>query len=196
MIKDIKYFVVSLPRTGTTTLCKMGNIVGLNAKHCPHKQLSHFLKTNQYNFFSDTPIFTPSTIDIICVNKNYDSKFIFIDRDFTDIFQSWIKVNLFGNYLHIINTYNNNKDGISSSMLFDYESYVEAFDNKILNEVNYLEIFNKHKKMVIDKILGNDKPLLVYNFNDGWKPFCDFIGTDIPNVDIPILNKDKMFEQI
>jgi hypothetical protein len=37
---------------------------------------------------------------------------------------------------------------------------------------------------------------LIYNFQDGWEPFCNFLGCDKPSVEIPHLNIETMFEKI
>lgn len=196
MIKKTKYFVVSLPRTGTSSVSKMAHIVGLRQKHCPSNYFLQILESDNFDFFSDTPIYTPSTIDIICADEEQDVKFIFIDRDFDEIFKSWVKVNLYGNYLGIVEIYQNNRYDMSASMLFDYESYTEAFGGRVLDETNYNSIFSEHKQTVINKIIEYERPLLIYNFESGWKPFCDFVGVDVPNVEIPVINKNRMFEPI
>ena len=193
---ETKYFVVSLPRSGTSSISKMAYIVGMKQKHCPSLYFSHLLGRNDFNFYSDTPIYAPSTIDIICADEESDVKFIFINRNFKDIFQSWVNVNLYGDYLHILKMYNSNRNNMSPSMLLDYESHYDAFNGNILNESNYQEVFNNHKEMIINKIVGYNRPILIYNFESGWKPFCDFLGVNVPNVEIPIINKSKMFEAI
>ena len=187
-----KYFIVSLPRTGTTTIARMGKIVGLRTIHCPGMNFDKLY--DRYDLFSDTPIYRPSVIDTICNNEIYIPKFIYIKRDFNDLFKSWVNVNLYSSYINLIKLYNNNSDDMSPSMLFDYESYNETFSNETINKDNYNRIFTAHKNAVIKKINEYNKDLLIYDFNDGWDPFCDFVGVDIPNTDIPVLNKDKMFD--
>ena len=196
MNKKRKFFVVSLPRTGTTSILKMAKICGFNPKYCPHINFDPLLESSKVDFFSDTPVFSPGTIDYILLQKDVDPYFIYIDKNYLDILNSWKKTNLFYNYQHIVKTFNEHREDILSTILFDYESYTDAFGGNILTEDNYEDLFANHKNMVYRKILESDKPLLVYNFNSGWKPFCDFLGVDIPNEEIPILNKDTMFEGI
>lgn len=182
---NVKYFVVSLPRTGTTSLSKMARICGLNPKHAPHYYWDRHLENNIFDFFSDTPVFSPSTIQKIIDNTNFESKFIFIEKDFTEIFESWVKMGLFYNY----------KGFYGETTNFDFVSYNDAFGNQELTEQNYEEIFSNHKKIVIDLIQKNNKPLLMYNFNMGWDPFCEFLQVQVPNEPIPTLNKNTFFDE-
>ena len=55
---------------------------------------------------------------------------------------------------------------------------------------------SKNKESVFSIIKKNNRPLLEYFFSDGWKPFCDFLEVTTPNIDITVLNKNKMFDQI
>ena len=68
--------------------------------------------------------------------------------------------------------------------------------NNFLDENNYEEVFHNHKNIVIDLVKKYNKELLMYNFKDGWKPFCDFLNVETPNKDIPWINKNKMFDKI
>ena len=192
-MNDEKYFVVSLPRSGTTSICKMAKICALKPKHAPHVSFKKYLKRDEFNFFSDTPVFCPDEINEICFNEEINSKFIYIDRNFNDIFESWKNVKLYSNYLGMINE---KIDNLKPSTKFDLCSYNNAFNNIFLNENTYNDIFEKHKKQVIDTIKKYKKNLLIYKFEEGWKPFCDFLNVEIPCDDIPTLNKNKMFDNI
>lgn len=181
---NTKYFVISLPRTGTTSLSKMARICGLNPKHAPHFYWEPHIKNDVFDFFSDTPIFDPKVIEKIIGDNSYESKFIFIDRDFSDIFKSWVKMGLYNNYLGF---YGNNEN-------FDFVSYNNAFGHVKLTELNYSDIFSNHKKTVMRLLEENNKELLIYNFDMGWDPFCKFIGCDIPQDEIPKLNTNTFFD--
>lgn len=191
---ETKYFVISLPRSGTTSICKMAKICGLSPNHAPSSSLrSRILRKNEFNFFSDTPVFCPTQIQHICDTNDVVSKFIYIDRDFSEIFDSWKRVKLLTNYERMCAA---DLNEMRVTMKFDLDSYNDAFNGITLNDQNYNEVFQTHKEKVIEIVNENKKDLLIYNFNDGWKPFCDFIGCDMPNEDIPLLNKDKMFDKI
>ncbi len=188
MIKK-KFFVVSLPRSGTTTICKMAKICGLSPNHTPHSSYKVRVRSSEFDFFSDTPIFSPTIINEICEIENIDPKFIYIDRSFCEIFNSWKRVNLYRNYMRML-------DSAQIPINFDLLSYNDAFGGQILTEENFTEIFENHKKNVFEIIKGKNKEILTYKFEDGWKPFCDFLNVQIPYEDIPILNKNKMFDKI
>lgn len=191
-----KFFVVSLPRTGTKSLCKMAKTCGLTVKHVPGLRYEGSLMGHQ--FFADTPCFVPSFVEKVCEDNRYDANFIYIQKDHKEIFESWKKVNLYFNYVWLKERYSNEetKSGMSQSMVFDIESYNESFGNIFLNEDNYSQIFENHKNQITEIIKKYNKNLLVYSFSDGWEPFCNFIETTIPESEIPYLNKDTMFEKI
>jgi hypothetical protein len=188
-----KYFVVSLPRTGTTSICKMAKICGLNPKHAPQIHFDNFLEN--YDFFSDTPVFCPSTVMQIASNDNINSKFIYIQRNFDVVFDSWKRVKLYENYNRMVSG-KKTGDVFGECIKFDIDSYENAFNYEFLDENNYKDVFENHKKTVLNIIEENKKPLLIYKFEDGWKSFCDFLNVDIPEKDIPILNKNKMFDNL
>ena len=188
-----KYFVISLPRSGTSTISKMAEIVGYQWSHPPHIYYDQFIDGGYKYFFSDTPIFNPKVVEEICQLKKIEPKFIFIERDFKDIYESWVKCGLYRNYT---NMFNKNVKHLTKAQIFDINTYKETFDNIFLDENNYEEVFYKHKNTVIDLVKKYNKELLMYEFKDGWKTFCDFLNVEIPNKDIPWLNKNKMFDKI
>lgn len=191
-----KFFIVSLPRTGTKSLCKMAKICGFNIKHVPG--FSYEEKLKEFNFFADTPCYRPTFIEELCKNEDFDANFIYIEKDPKETFDSWVRVNLYKNYVGLYNDYKDEerKSKMRYSGIYDIESYDEAFSNTFLDQNNFDEIFLKHKQLVSDVIKKYNKNLLVYKFTDGWKPFCDFIGSKQPATEIPYLNKDTMFEKI
>jgi hypothetical protein len=179
-----KYFVVSLPRTGTTSITEMADICGLKTKHCPFNYFQVYMDNNNYDFYSDTPVYVPSVIEKLC--KRDDVKFIYIDRPYSEIFDSWVNYGLFKTYNEML--LENEKKTISKGRLIDFSSYHESFLEKKLTQETYQEIFEEHQNQVKSIIRDHNKDLLIYKFTDGWKPFCDFIGVEIPNQEIPKLN--------
>jgi hypothetical protein len=178
-----KYFVVSLPRTGTTSLSKMARICGLNPKHAPHFYWKLHLKNDVFNFFSDTPIYSPQVIEEICNDDSFISKFIYIEKDYSQIFASWKKMGLF-------NTYSKH---FGNEKHFDSVSYNQAFANQKLDDLNFVEVFSNHKSSVFEIIEKYSKDLLIYKFEQGWDPFCNFLSVDVPQEEIPHLNINTMF---
>lgn len=173
----------------------MAQILGLNIKHGFGDGFESFLDRG-HNFFSDTPAYVPSFIDSICKTDKFIPKFIYIDKNFDDIYHSWVKVGLYKNYIGMWNQYKDKKTLLSRYSLIDIESYNESFSDQFMSEKNYKELFQRHKDMVINIIEKYDKDFLIYNFTDGWDSLCDFMNIDIPNEVIPHLNQDTMFEKI
>jgi hypothetical protein len=191
------YFVISLPRTGTKSLCRMAHECGITFRHAPINTFQRELE-NGKNFFADTPCFVPSFIEKVLEIENINPKFIYIDRDFTEVFESWKKVNLHLNYTRMYNQYTNEetRSSMPKSTLTDILSLHECFNESYMDNSNYLTLFESHKQKVLSIIRENNKELLIYNFQDGWEPFCNFLGCDKPSVEIPHLNIETMFEKI
>jgi hypothetical protein len=74
--------------------------------------------------------------------------------------------------------------------------YNDAFNGEKLTEENYKEVFENHKNTVIDMVKKSNSELLIYNFEEGWGPFCNFLNKEVPNKDIPWVNKGTMFDKI
>ena len=58
---SVIFFVVSLPRTGTKSVCKMADLCDLKPMHVldtSKRLISHI--ENGYNFFADTPFYNPN----------------------------------------------------------------------------------------------------------------------------------------
>ena len=191
------YFVISLPRTGTKSLCKMAHECGQTFRHAPVNAFEIELN-NGKNFFADTPCFRPSFIEKVLQIENINPKFIYIDRDIVEVFESWKKVNLHLNYTRMYNQYLNEetRSNMHPNTLTDILSLHESFSQTYMDESNYLTLFESHEQKILSIIMENNKELLIYNFQDGWETFCDFLGSEKPSVKIPHLNIKTMFEKI
>jgi hypothetical protein len=180
-----KIFVVSLPRSGTTTMCKMLNILGYKAKHTPscfYDKWSH----NGYNAFADTPCYSLSFIKEQSINP--DSKFIYIERSVFDWVKSFESIALDGSYERMMRI-NNPKD-INVVILNEIKAYGETFGfSGKYNRDMFMASHIEHKRN-LEKMLAPER-ILFYNYNRGWKPLCDFLGKETPEENIPFLNKNK-----
>ena len=172
--KPFIYIVVSPPRSGTTSICKMAEICGLNPMHVL-SNISFSEAIHQYNFFADTPFYSPEfLIGLLQTYKNV--KFIYITRSPEEIKQSMIKSGVY-NYL-------------SGEKVFSY-----MYDKLLIHDFIFLKNVRQnlqdHYNIMtkISNIYGIE--MLSYNFADGWEPFCNFIDTNIPDVPIPHLNRSK-----
>jgi hypothetical protein len=192
------YFVVSLPRTGTKSISKMAQILGFNTKHGFGNGFETFFDRG-FDFFADTPSYVPSFIESVCKSEKFIPKFIYIDKNFDEIYQSWVKVGLYKNYVGMWNQYNDEEKKtttLSRYSLIDIESYSESFLSQFMNEKNYQELFQKHQDKIFEIIQKNNRNLLIYNFSDGWKPLCEFLNKDIRNEVMPHINQNTMFDKI
>jgi hypothetical protein len=168
------YIVTSLPRTGTTSLCKMAKICELNAKHVLSGIKFHVALDNNFKFFADTPFYSPEFLIGLLEslsNEEYNFKFIHSHREREKWEVSFNRLNEKFFYKRNI---------VNRITLMDNICYT-----KTIPSFNFEDHYNKIKE--ISKIYNI--PMLDYNFKDGWEPFCNFLGCDIPNVELPHLNK-------
>ncbi len=191
------YFVVSPPRTGTKSLCRMAHECGYKFKHAPVTTVENRLNDG-HNFFADTPCFVPSFIEKICDRGDINPKFIYIDKDFGETFDSWKKVNLYLNYTRMYNQYMNEelRANMSLTTRTDFLSLHETFSEDFMDENNYEKLFEIHKQKVLSIITEKNKEVLIYKFTDGWEPFCKFLDCEVPKSEVPHLNINTMFEKI
>lgn len=171
----------------------MAKICGLLPNHAPHLSFKSRLSSPTYDFFSDTPVFCPKHIESVLETDGLNPKFIYIERNFDELFNSWKTVKLLDNYKRMLSS---DYDTMRPSMKFDLTCYDSAFNGAVLSEDNYVEVFRHHKQTITSLILDNQKDLLFYKFGDGWEPFCNFVDAEIPTDPLPELNKNKMFDEI
>lgn len=183
-----KFFIVSLPRTGTKSLCKMVEMMGLKFKHVPSVGLPRLLRENEISLFADTPIYVPSTF--IPLVEDERNKFIYIDRPVDEWLDSFERVGMPGNYMAL------HTEEIAPNCVnqMDRESLEEIFmDNDYTSEIA-LDAYHLHRKAVMEHIPADR--LLVYKFSDGWGPLADFMGcVPIPD-EVPHINKNTMYDAI
>ena len=173
------YIVASLPRSGTTSLCKMASIANLKPMHVLKEHTLSSAIELGYNFFADTPFYSPFfLIGILQFYKNI--KLIYLDRQIDEIKKSFEKTKLnlyfkkYPNFLADIN-FPYLHDALCYNQLHNYPTFVE-----------------NHKKYITDIANTYNIEMLMYRFEDGWQPFCNFLGIEkTPSCPIPHLNKSK-----
>ena len=175
------YFVVSLPRTGTASVRRMADICGFKATHAPVWELARFIR-NGWNFFADTPCYSPECIKQILATLP-DSKFIYIQRDFTSWIKSWMSCGLLQRYNYFMKT---SDDNLSAIAQYDKHVYRDVLGEDLSID-NAEEKHNEHFKTISELI--PEEQLLICNFSDGWDTFCKFVNISTPNIGIPNLNK-------
>lgn len=188
-MKTETFFVISLPRSGTKSLCKMAHILGLSYKHVPSVALPRMLNEGKTDLFADTPVYRPSFF--LNALENEKSKFIYIDRGVNDWIESFERVGLHRNYNSLLSL---SPKHINQINRLDRDSLYEIFNSDVYDRKLAMDSFDVHKKIIMDNI-PQDR-LLVYNFSDGWPNLCEFIGKHVPTEQIPHINKNTMFENI
>lgn len=167
------YFVTSLPRTGTTSLCSMANLCGLKSLHVLKNQSFTQAIDSGYIFFGDTPFYNPEFLIGVLESgfkDRYDIKFIYSHREAVSHQNSLNK---------LFNKWKPPEKIVNKISLLDNLCYSKLNTNYIKIHYNYI------KKI---SMLYNIE-ILDYRFNKGWGSFCDFIGKPIPNSSLPHKNK-------
>jgi len=184
-----KYFVVSLPRTGTKSLCRMVGMMGVEYRHVPSVALPRMLRQNEAHFFADTPIFAPSTF--IELAKEESHKFIYINRPIHEWIDSFERVSMPQNYM-ALHTGLIAENGVNK---MDRLCLEEIFNNEDYTHDGALEAYHRHYEAVITNISADR--LLEYRFSDGWGPLASFMGLEAPSdAPVPHINKNTMYDVI
>jgi Sulfotransferase domain len=68
---------------------------------------------------------------------------------------------------------------------------VQIFDNRLSDRDYATQRFKKHIAEVQSEIPSNR--LLTFDVREGWKPLCDFLGVEAPDVPFPKTNSSKAF---
>jgi hypothetical protein len=68
---------------------------------------------------------------------------------------------------------------------------VQIFDNRLSDRDHAIEVFKKHIAEVQSEIPR--RRLLTFELQQGWKPLCDFLNVEIPDIPFPKTNSSKEF---
>jgi hypothetical protein len=185
-----KFIVVSLPRTGTLSMCQMLTSLGFTCEHPVGPSWKAFLGRFNRNVLADTPMFAPSTIQYV-LDRSNEVKFIYINKNPQDWVASMVKVGL----KRAHNSYYNTPDwdSFAPHAAIDFKSLNEVLDG-VFAEDNACEKFEEHKLFVKGTI--PPERLLTYHFSEGWEPLCEFVGKPVSNIEVPHLNINTMFDKI
>jgi hypothetical protein len=166
------YFLTSLPKSGTTSLCRMADMCGLKSLHVL-KNVSLISALNEgYNFYADTPFYSPEFLIGLLefeIQKKYNIKFIYSHRINNDHKKSLEKMYLNWNIPKPTNK-------------------ISLLDHILHNKIKKYDNENHHLYIKTISTIYNIN-LLNYNFSEGWASFCEFINKPIPKDTIPHLNK-------
>ena len=192
-MKKTKYFVISLPRSGTSSLRVMFENLGLNVLHAPGNTFFRSINWD-IDFYCDTPIYTDECIHNILEwseTKGFIPKFIYINRKPLDIWNSWNRSGLYKNYDWMLKDRNEGKS-LTPAQSFDLKCYDDAFGNEKWTEENSEDTVLRHKERVCNLVSDAGKEILIFEFEKGFTQLCEFLDMDLPeNVEVPHVNKSR-----
>lgn len=163
------YIVASLPRSGTTSLSQMANLCGLKPMHVLTRSTFKQSIREGYNFYADTPFYLPMFLcGILETSENLNINFIYCHRDNVSHKKSLKKLRL------------------QWSPSQSKKLKIDFFDRLGYNYID--NMFDDHYSHIEQIAQLYRIKMLNYSFDQGWEPFCNFVGTDIPNHNIPHLN--------
>lgn len=171
---DTIFIMTSLPRTGTTSVSKMAEICGIKTIHVLECGFRDALDKG-YRFFSNTPFYNPEFLCCMLELKISEVKFLYSHRDEEDWKKSmetlkkiWVPKEA------------KNKLTLLNRLCYDHMDSPKTHYERIkkISEIYKVE-------------------MLDYRLEEGWNPFCKFVGKEIPKCDMPILNKGtaKIFKE-
>lgn len=184
-LSPTKWFVVSPPRSGTTSLCLMAEMLNILSRHAPVAEIDYIMNPKMPQFYkkqflADTPVYRPSFIETVVSSDNH--KFIYCDRSAESWVQSFENIRL-----HLVYTRFLNASELTRDQQIDRESLVELFNGKEYSRGMAIDAFISHRQKIINMI--PPEKLLIYKFSMGWDPFCEFVGAVAPSDPVPHRNK-------
>ncbi len=214
---DLKVIGTGLGRTGTMTLKKSLEQIGIGK--CFHMvellDKPKRLKVIKDAYYGKNPDWKElfegyeATVDYpTCLfykellKDNPDAKVIHTTRDF-DSWYSSVKETIYrGKPKNLSDGLRLMKNMLTSSD-FRKVAPVFMFNDKLIWSGQFEGKF-EDKEFVRSKFMEHEaevkrtvKPenLLIYNFKEGWKPLCNFLGKPIPNVPFPHTHQRKSFNK-
>lgn len=182
--KDHQVFIVSLPRTGTTSMCKMLNVLGYKSKHVPSCFYEKWTKEG-FNAFGDTPCFAPTFVKERSIT-NPKNKFIYIEKPLEEWCQSFESVKLHNSYNILLNIFK--PEELNVVKINEILAYGEVFGFKgVYDPIEFMDAAERHRKEIINILPYHQ--LLIYDFKMGWEPLCEFLDVPIPTEEMPLLNR-------
>lgn len=183
-MNEAKFVVVSLPRTGTTSICRMAEMVGMRGKHISYAWRRDLA---EFDLFADTPFFSPKVVEELANSKEWDCRFIYLKRSAESWLSSFDRVGLaraFRRYQTL------SEAELNSAERFDQPFYVDALGEEALG----VEAFERHLRRVREIVQAAGRPWLEYGFEEGWEPFCEFVGKAVPDGPVPHLHQTGVYE--
>lgn len=199
MAERNKIFGIGYSKTGTTSLTKALQMLGINALHFPFHAMRHSNEELTLNYdrlqareaYTDTPI----PLFYKDIDKKFPgSKFILTVRDMDAWLRSCEKNHVWpGEYVHdkairnqaYVRTLLNLHYELYGAVSFQREAFRRSHENYIEDVMNYFKD-RPDDLIVMDVCCG-----------DGWQKLCAFLEKEIPDVPFPRTNvgMDKYFKR-
>ena len=215
---SIKIIGAGFPRTGTTTLKNVLEILGYTKTYhfkdligdpdrlTYWKELEHHGSTNFENLFdgfSATVDFPGYSYYKILLDKYPDAKIILTTRPFEDWYISSLNTiwkagpqTLVAKLVLLTKMIFNSKlKKTFKCIKFMRQTHLnKKFDGNFASKSHAEKVYNDHIKEVSAYV--PKERLLVYEVSQGWEPLCNFLDLDIPEIPFPHLNKKENFHKM
>ncbi|KZN62015.1 hypothetical protein N473_20955 [Pseudoalteromonas luteoviolacea CPMOR-1] len=173
-----KFFVLGLPRTGTTSLCIASLDIGLKTAHTAYTQSA----LNTAEFIADTPVFN----DYIQLYQAFPSaKFVYLERELAQWVPSVRRL-----LQRMLPKLQKQGGGFNDTLKRCYFETFPGLNEHLINDDAYLiQCYNAHQKRVESFIEMNSVEYLKVNLSDANcnTRFAKFMS--VPSVEIPHVNK-------
>lgn len=187
---DSKIFGLGLSRTGTTSLGKALDALGITTIHYPYDERTHFELTGG-NYKLSILRHYQAVVDISIVpfyaqlDRAYPgSKFILTVREqapwLRSVERHWLEM----------------KEWMGRDAQFNrFTQFICACVYGCLefNEERFLYVYETHFRNVCDYFANRPEDLLILDIcaNEGWEKLCPFLGLSLPDTSFPHLNSVK-----
>ena len=165
----LKVFIISLPKTGTTSVCSALEILNFSSIHYPKT----FAEIEQYDSAGDSFV----AINYKELDRLYpDAKFIYVKRQLDDWLASLER--------HMA------KLPVPNQGTTAYQFRVDAVGSATFEyDINKAH-FIRHENDVTDYFRERPDDLLILDLSaeDKWSALATFLNRDIPDVAFPLLN--------
>ena len=215
----MKIVCAGLSKTGTKSLAKALRILGFTVYDYDEHEQFHLEQWFDIYCEGKSPDFTSMYKDIDAVTDLLpafwfqeiyeafpDSKVILTLRDNEEVWaQSWVEQNeiiqghggllnrILLKALLIASWIRGKRSILKVFKLFDPVCYAAYGSVNSKSTVLFKKKYREHNERV-QAVIPKEK-LLIYNVKQGWKPLCEFLGCDAPEIEFPRENVGLSFSQ-
>ncbi len=185
--KNQKVFAIGLARTGTTSLCKALNLLGIRTIHFPcGDDIFTDLRKGNYNLSIMRKYQVAGDIPIAPYYAQFDkvfprSKFILTIRNE----DSWIE--------SVENHWQRSARWLGPGYAFIEFIRATVFGTIDFNEERFRYVYQTHMRNVSEYFCDRSDDLLITDVcgGDGWEKLCPFLSMPVPDAIFPSSNKTE-----